>query len=122
MATVTVTLAEAAVRDLEAIVAWYEDELVPEVGRRLVSEVLARVQVLAENPDLGRVVPEFGQKYLRELIHPPFRIVYKREEHAVRVVRVWRSERLLQLPGSGSGARDIEGEVASERGAWDREK
>lgn len=101
MAKVSVTFAESAVRDLEEIQAWYESELVPEVGQRLVSEIFERVAVLQDNPDMGRVVPEFGQKHLRELIHPPFRIVYKRENEKARVVRVWRSERLLKSSGSG---------------------
>lgn len=103
MAKVSVTFAESAVRDIEEIQAWYEGELVPEVGQRLVSENFERVEALRDNPDRGRVVPEFGQKYLRELIHPPFRIVYKREAKKVRVVRVWRSERMLKLSG-GAGA------------------
>lgn len=99
VAKVSVTFAESAVRDLEQIQAWYESELVPEVGQRLVAEVFERVEVLRDNPDMGRIVPEFDQKHLRELIHPPFRIVYKREDKRVRVVRVWRSERLLILGG-----------------------
>jgi len=37
---------------------------------------------------------------MRELIHPPFRIVYRREANQIRIVRVWRSERVLRLePG-----------------------
>ena len=99
MAKVSITFAESAVRDLEEIQAWYKSELVPEVGQRLLSELFERAEALRDNPDMGRVVPEFGQKYLRELIHPPFRIVYKREAKKVRVVRVWRSERLLDLSG-----------------------
>lgn len=63
----------------------------------MVAEIADRTEVLVDNPDMGRIVPEFGQKYLRELIHPPFRIVYKRERKMARVVRVWRSERLLKL-------------------------
>jgi len=99
MAKVFITFAESAVRDLEDIRAWYESEFAPEVGRRLVLEIVERAEALRDNPDIGRVVPEFGQKNLRELIHPPFRIVYKREDGKVRVVRVWRSERLLALAG-----------------------
>lgn len=99
MGKVSVTFAESAVRDLEEIQTWYEGELVPEVGRRVVSEIFERVEAVRDNPDMGRIVPEFGQKYLRELIHPPFRIVSKCEAKKVRVVRVWRSERLLKLPG-----------------------
>jgi len=50
------------------------------------------------------VVPEFDQPFLRELIHPPFRIVYRRDPKRVRIVRVWRSERLLHLPAAGDEA------------------
>jgi toxin ParE1/3/4 len=47
------------------------------------------------------VVPEFEQPFLRELIHPPFRVVNRRDAQRVRIVRVWRSERLLHLPMAG---------------------
>lgn len=77
---------------------WYVEQGVPDVGESLAAEILQRVEVLAGHPDLGRVVPEFNQSYLRELIHPPFRIVYRRDAKRVRVVRVWRSERLLKFP------------------------
>jgi toxin ParE1/3/4 len=30
------------------------------------------------------------------LIHPPFRIVYRLDADRVRVVRIWRSERLMK--------------------------
>jgi toxin ParE1/3/4 len=91
-----VTLAESALADLEAVREWYNDQGVPEVGARLVAEVFQRIEALAEHPDLGRVVPEFDQPILRELIQPPFRIVYRREPARVRIVRVWRSERRLR--------------------------
>ncbi len=81
---------------------WYSEQGVPEVGQRLVQEIFQRVQALNDHPDIGRVVPEFDQPFLRELVHPPFRIVYRRDPDRVRVVRVWRSERLLHLPGGAS--------------------
>ena len=93
-----ITFAESALRDLEEVQAWYAEQGVPNIGIRLVEEVFQRVQVLIDHPDMGRVVPEFDQPFLRELIHPPFRIVYRRDPQRVRVVRVWRSERLLLLP------------------------
>ena len=94
---VRIRFAESALGDLEAVRGWYAESGVPEVGMRLVTEIIDRVQHLADHPDLGRVVPEFGQTFLRELVHPPFRIVYRRESEAVRVVRVWRGERRLRL-------------------------
>lgn len=95
---VKVTLSESAVLDLEEIVSYYEKKGVPDVGRRLVAEILARIETLRNIPDSGRVVPEFRASSLRELIHAPFRIVYRREPRRIRVVRVWRSERVLKLP------------------------
>jgi plasmid stabilization system protein ParE len=50
-----------------------------------------------DHPDLGRFVPEFDQPFLRELIHPPFRIVYRRDPARVRIARAWWSEHLLRL-------------------------
>jgi plasmid stabilization system protein ParE len=95
-----VSFAEAALGDLAGIQEWYTAEGVPEVGDRLVAEIFQRVEVLADHPDIGRIVPEFDQPFLRELIHPPFRIVYRRDPLRVCIVCVWRSERLLRLPAS----------------------
>ena len=90
--------AASAVADLEAIRSWYAGQQAPEVGERLLREIVAHVERLADFPESGRVVPEFGLVQLREMIHPPFRIVYRFDQDRVRVVRVWRSERLLDLP------------------------
>ena len=98
MPRIAIGFAESALRDLEEVQAWYAEQGVPDVGTRLAEEVFQRVQVLIDHPDMGRVAPEFDQPFLRELIHPPFRIVYRRDPQRVRVVRVWRSERLLLLP------------------------
>jgi toxin ParE1/3/4 len=93
-----VTFAVSAVEDLEEVRAWYVSQQVPEVGGRLIGEVVSQVERLTELPECGRIVPEFGVATLREIIHPPFRIVYRLEKARVRIVRVWRSERLLKLP------------------------
>lgn len=66
---------------------------------RFVAEIFEHVERLQKHPDIGRVVPEFGNPVLRELIHVPFRIVYRREKRRLSVIRVWRGERLLRLPG-----------------------
>ena len=93
-----VTLSDSALQDLEDIVAYYREQGVPEVGKETVSEILDQASTLQEYPDLGRVVPEFETASLRELIRPPYRIVYRRRSELVQIVRVWRSERLLRLP------------------------
>ena len=94
----SIRFSDSAVSDLEELVGWYEGRGVPDVGRRIAAEIVARIETLGDLPDSGRIVPEFNQPAIRELIHPPFRIVYRRGAAHVQVVRVWRSERLLKLP------------------------
>lgn len=70
----------------------------PDIGQKFVNAILKNVQRLRDHPDSGRKVPEFDQEHIREILHPPFRVVYLRNVSSVSLVRVWRSERLLLLP------------------------
>ena len=98
-----VRFSESALADLQAVQTWYTEQGVPDTDARIVADIVASVERLADHPSMGRVVPEFGRVYLRELIHPPFRIVYRHEWNSVRVVRVWRSERQIQMPAGEEG-------------------
>ena len=97
-----ISFAESALGDLEEVQAWYAEQGVPGVGARLTEEVFRNL-LNASRPwptilIWAGIVPEFDQPFLRELIHPPFRIVYRRDPQRLRIVRVWRSERLLLVP------------------------
>jgi toxin ParE1/3/4 len=94
----TITFAASAVNDLDDIRSWYADQQVPAVGDKLLREIVSQVERLGVFPESGRVVPEFRIANLREIICSPFRIIYRLDESKVRVVRVWRSERLLKMP------------------------
>jgi len=94
----TITFAESAVKDMEAIRTWYVEQQVPDVGGKILREIIAQIERLITFPESGRIAPEFGITNLREIIYSPFRIIYRLDENRVRVVRVWRSERLLKIP------------------------
>jgi len=94
----TISFTVSAVKDLEAIHTWYVDQQVPAVSEKLLRELISQVERLADFPENGRVVPELGLVNLREVIYSPFRIVYRVDANRVRIVRVWRSERLLKMP------------------------
>jgi plasmid stabilization system protein ParE len=79
-----IELAESAVDDLRG-----------KVGVSMVVAITEYVERVAVFPDSGRVVPEFETPWLREIQFPPHRIVYRHEGALVTVVRVWRSERLM---------------------------
>jgi plasmid stabilization system protein ParE len=93
-----ISVASSAIKDLEDLQAYYSAEGVPDVGKRLVVEIISRIERLSGHPLSGRIVPEFNVEQLREIIYPPFRIVYRHDKNKVRIVRIWRSERLLRLP------------------------
>jgi toxin ParE1/3/4 len=68
MPPIVFSFTESALRDLEEVGIWYTEQEVPDVGTRLVAEIFQRVQALADHSVMGRVVPEFDQPFLRELI------------------------------------------------------
>ncbi|MDE0629046.1 MAG: type II toxin-antitoxin system RelE/ParE family toxin [Bryobacterales bacterium] len=99
MRKAAIRFAESAITDLQAIRSWYGDQGVPNVGDRFVKAIITHIEALQDHPEMGRIVPEFDRPFVRELIHPPFRIVYRLEPKRVRIVRIWRSERLLSRLG-----------------------
>ena len=61
------------------------------------NKIYQRVQVIANNPFLGRIVPEFNEKLLRELIEGNYRIIYRiKSESQIDILRVYHSARLLR--------------------------
>jgi plasmid stabilization system protein ParE len=90
--------AESAFNDLADIQAYYLKQGVPAVGNKFVAEIIAHVERFEDHSEISRIVPEYTVPKIRELIHPPFRIVYWLDIETINVIRVWRSERLLHLP------------------------
>ena len=91
-------IAQSALKDLQAIQEYYAEQDVPHIGDEYVTVILEHSGILKRHPDAGRVVPEFNLDHIRELIHSPFRVVYLRQITEIVLLRVWRSERQLELP------------------------
>ena len=91
-------IAQSALEDLQAIQEYYIEQDVAHIGDEYVTAILEQAEMLVRHPDAGRIVPEFGSNPIRELIHSSFRVVYLRQETEVVLIRVWRSERQLELP------------------------
>jgi len=96
---VSIQFAPSALEDMQNIDFYYKEQGVPNIGKEIITELLTAVNELNLYPKMGRIVPEFNISNLRELIHPPFRVVYKLEKNQrISIIRIWRSERLLKLP------------------------
>lgn len=86
--------APAARLDLKELAA-YIAEARPQASARFVAQIFQVVERLRDFPESGRVVPEFGDLSIREVIRKPCRIVYRirKQERLVEIVRVWHAAR-----------------------------
>jgi plasmid stabilization system protein ParE len=86
--------APSARLDLKEI-ASYIAEFRPEASARFVKSVFHSVEHLITFPEAGRMVPEFGDPSIREVVRKPCRIVYrvKSATGIIEIVRVWHAAR-----------------------------
>ena len=58
-------------------------------------ELILQTEGLREFPEFGRVVPEYKNSRIREIIFRPYRIVYRtnHEKKRCEIARVWHSAR-----------------------------
>jgi toxin ParE1/3/4 len=97
-----VFLSQDALSDLERIVAYIAPDN-PGAAERTGSLLLDTALSLETHPERGRVVPEFRQANIRELVVRPYRIIYRvrHNDASIEVVRFWHGTRgVPQLPPS----------------------
>ena len=95
-----IVISDSALQDLEAIIQYYTELGIPEVGTNFVRKILDHLETIPSHPEIGRKVPEFNADKIREVQNPPHRVVYLREEKNINLVRVWRSARIMDLSGT----------------------
>jgi plasmid stabilization system protein ParE len=85
-----VRVTEIANDDLAALVRFIARDN-PPAAERFGRALIEKLRPLQEQPLMGRVVPERADPNLREIIHRPYRIVYRvSEQHqTVEVLRFW---------------------------------
>lgn len=67
----------------------------PRYATLVVEQILAAVDILERFPLAGRTVPEYPHSDVRELVRPPYRIVYRVVGEGAHIVTVFRSSRLI---------------------------
>jgi len=67
----------------------------PRYATLVVERIVAAVDILERFPLAGRQVPEHSREDVRELVRPPYRIVYRVVGDGVHVVTVFRSSQLI---------------------------
>ena len=82
-----------AADDLQAIYDFIARDS-PHYAQLTVEDILAAIDRLGQFPLMGRRVPERPRDDLRELIKPPYRIVYRVSE-VVKILTIFRASRLF---------------------------
>lgn len=80
--------------DLESAVSFIARDN-PARAESFGNELIDQTDTLEEFPESGRIVPEFNDEKLRELIYEPYRIVYRINEtkKEIEILRYWHSAR-----------------------------
>ena len=86
--------AESALRDAENIKAYIEQD--SEIyAMRVIEKIIEAVEALQAYPEMGRVVPEFRHKDIREIFEYNYRIIYELQSHSITVLTIIHSARDL---------------------------
>ena len=92
-----VSLWETGYTDLESIEAYIAQDSLT-IARNFISLIFDRIERLANYAESGKVVREFNNQNIRELLLKKYRIVYQIiSEEEVVVLRIVHSSRLLDL-------------------------
>ena len=92
---------EQARDDLQSIVLFIAQDN-PAVAESFGYQLMSQVDMLAQFPQIGRMVPEENDETIREIIFRPYRIIYKvlGEKRIVAIARVWHGARgEPEIPG-----------------------
>ena len=67
----------------------------PPAALKLGEQIFARVDTLAQFPELGRIVPERGEPHIREIVVNPYRLIYRlnKNKNQIEILRVWHGAR-----------------------------
>jgi plasmid stabilization system protein ParE len=80
--------------DLAEIVAYIRKDN-PAAAKTLAESLVKQVDLLADFPQMGRIVPEREDPLVREIIHRNYRIIYRYipSSNRLEIARVWHAAR-----------------------------
>ena len=84
-----------AAESLKSICIYIEKDS-PYYASQFAKKVIALIEDLPVFPERGRVVPEYADPDLREILHQNYRIVYRLKSEVIEIVLITHSARLIQ--------------------------
>ncbi len=83
-----------AVDDLDAIAEFISRDS-PHFAGLFVADILQTANQLIDFPQSGRIVPEIGDRSIREIIQGNYRMIYRLHSEAAEILTVHHGARLL---------------------------
>ena len=80
----------AAAKQLRAIEAYLAQSSEP-YAKRIVDRITNRTKQIAKFPRSGRIVPDFTEDSIREVIEPPYRVIYEIREKEIVISAIVHS-------------------------------
>ena len=95
MAEVKIVWSEEVLKDIEEIISFIskDSEL---YAVNFASKIISAVETLKVFPEIGRIVPEYGDPKIREIIYRNYRIVYQIDERVIEIITVSHGSKLLE--------------------------
>ena len=84
-----------ALEDLESIHDFIAKES-PFYAQKTIEQFFSRVEILSDFPEIGRQVPEYMKKEIREIIEGNYRLFYKISKKGIFIIRVHHSARNIK--------------------------
>ena len=69
----------------------------PVAAENWINTVFKKVEELKAFPECGRIVPETGNKAIRELMYGNYRIIYRLEEQRISVLTIRHGKQILPV-------------------------
>lgn len=89
-----VVVSPRAKRDLRGIQRYISFDN-PQAALRFAKRLFTQPKVLSTHPEIGRVVPEFSDRTIREVVVGNYRVVHKVNhlKKQIRILRYWHGAR-----------------------------
>lgn len=85
---------EKAEKQLDQIFNYIANDS-PLYAHRTVNKIIAKVELIKINPQIGRKVPEFDRKDMREIFCYSYRIIYRLKKNEINIISIIHGARLL---------------------------
>lgn len=95
MAEVKIIWSEESLNDVEEIISFISKDS-EFFAMNFASKIIDAVDTLKIFSDIGRVVPEYDNVKIREILYRNYRIVYKIDEKVVEILTVFHGSKLLE--------------------------